>query len=250
LAAALVAAPDDILVILPADHLITDLEGFRQAVTRAAPHAESGAIVTFGISPAGPETGYGYLEIGEPVGDAIAVRRFKEKPDAEEAHRLSTDGRHLWNSGMFVTRADTLLAETRRHCPGVSSGVVAALPLEGGETIELAPSFEGVEAISVDHAVMEKTSHALVIPIDVGWNDIGSYRSLLSATVKDGEGNHLEGDVTVVDVSGSFISAASRKVAVVGLSDVVVVETPDAVLVLPLDRSQDVGELSKQAQES
>ena len=250
LAAALVADPDDIMVILPADHLITDVEGFRQAVTRAAPHAGSGAIVTFGITPTRPETGYGYIEIGEPVGgDAFRVRRFKEKPVLEEAERLSTDGRHLWNSGMFVTRADILLAEAREHCPEVLSGVTAALPEETGDTVHLSATFEDAQAISVDHAVMEKTAHALVIPIDVGWNDIGSYRSLHSAVPQDADGNHLEGDVIVSDVTGSFISANTRKVAVVGLSDVVVVETEDAVLVLPMDRSQDVGEISKRAQE-
>ncbi|HEX6300436.1 MAG TPA: mannose-1-phosphate guanylyltransferase [Acidimicrobiia bacterium] len=253
LAAALTAEPDDVLVIVPSDHLITDVSAFRDAVGLAADQAGNGNIVTFGIKPTRPETGYGYIEIGDQLGDrAHQVTRFKEKPGAAEAERLASDGGHVWNSGMFVARADHLLGEAESHCPDILAGVARALPeiggVAGGIAIdEIGETFADVEAISFDHAIMERTDKALVIPIDVGWDDVGSYESLLAALNRDSAGNHLEGNVTISDVSGSFIKATSRAVAVAGMSDVVVVETPDAVLVVPLERSQSVRELSERA---
>lgn len=251
LAAALVAESDDILVILPSDHLISNVSGFREAVGLAADHASAGGIITFGIHPSRAETGYGYIQLGAPSGrGAHAVARFKEKPDAAEAEMLISDGCHVWNSGMFVARADHLIAEARIQCPGILSGVMAALPeidtgLESASITDIDESFSTVEAISIDYAIMEKTAKALVIPIDVGWDDVGSYRSLLAALSRDSQGNHVEGQVTISDVSGSFIKATSRSVAVVGVSDIVVVETPEEVLVVPLEHSQAVGELSQ-----
>ena len=253
LAAALAAEPEDVLVIVPSDHLISNVSAFGDAVGLAAAQAGTGNIVTFGIEPTRPETGYGYIEIGDLLGDgAHTVARFKEKPVAGEAELLATDGHHVWNSGMFVARADHLLAEAGSHCPDVLAGVRRALPEISDETtgieIEvLDEAFGGIESISIDYAIMEKTDKALVIPIDVGWDDVGSYESLLAALSRDAAGNHIAGEVTISDVSGSFIKATSRAVAVAGLSGVVVVETPDAVLVVPLDRSQSVRELSERA---
>jgi mannose-1-phosphate guanylyltransferase/mannose-6-phosphate isomerase len=253
LAAALLAKPDDILAIVPSDHLVTDVAAFRDAVGIAADHAGGGRIVTFGIRPSRAETGYGYIEIGDSHGSAAhSVARFKEKPDTTEAETLASDGRHVWNSGMFVARADQLLAEAGTHCPEILAGVTNALPEikgDGGgiEIHELGEAFQDVESISIDYAIMERTDNAIVIPIDVGWDDVGSYRSLLTALTRDSNGNHVEGEVTIADVSGSFVKASSRAVAVAGLNDVVVVETPDAVLVVPLDRSQYVRELSERA---
>lgn len=246
IAAALVADPEDVLVILPSDHLISDVTGFRRAVVSAANHASRGGIVTFGIRPARAETGYGYIEIGEPVGSgAHEVRLFKEKPDLETAQEMVSDGRHVWNSGMFVARADHLLDEARKHCAGITDRVAAALPPPNGRVRELADSFAEIEADSIDYAIMERTDRALVIPIDVGWDDVGSYRSLLESVARDADGNHVVGAVTTDDVTGSFLMATSRKLAVAGLRDVVVVETPDAVLVVPIDRSQDVKGLAR-----
>jgi mannose-1-phosphate guanylyltransferase len=153
---------------------------------------------------------------------------------------------------MFVARADHLLAEARTHCPQVLAGVTAALSEIGGDAGGVAPdelgeTFGDIESISIDYAIMEKTDRAIVIPIDVGWDDVGSYRSLLNALRRDASGNHVDGNVTIDDVSGSFVVATSRTVAVAGLSDVVVVETPEAVLVMPLDQSQHVRELSERA---
>lgn len=246
-AAARTSATDDVLVILPSDHLIADLEGFHEGVAAAVRLAAEGGIVTFGITPTRPETGYGYIEMGAGVGPGFEVRSFREKPGEEDAMAFVSDGRHVWNSGMFVARADQLLEEARLHCPGIVAAVDAALPAESDGETELGPSFTDAEAISIDYAIMEKTDRALVVPLDVGWDDVGSYQSLLSVSDRDDLGNHIDGDVTVSDVRGSYIKSTSRPLVVAGLSDVVVVETPDGVLVVPLDRAQEVRELQKRA---
>jgi mannose-1-phosphate guanylyltransferase / mannose-6-phosphate isomerase len=247
-AAAMVAGEGEVLVIVPSDHLISDTEGFAAAVVNAAACAEEGGIVTFGVAPSRPETGYGYIEMGEPGSHgSFEVRRFKEKPALEEARSLASDGRHLWNSGMFVALAGQFLAEARAHHPDLVEGVVGSLGEDDDDVMGLGPGFSEVESISIDYAIMEKTAEALVMPLDVGWDDVGSYLSLLQALSRDAEGNHVDGDVTLRDVTGSIVMATSRRVAVVGLSDYVVVETPDAVVVLPLSRSQEVRELAERA---
>ena len=244
-AAALSADGDDVLVIAPSDQLVSDTEAFQRAVVASADLADEGAIVAFGIEPSRPETGYGYIELGEPHDEAAyRIRRFREKPDLETATSMSGDGRHVWNSGMFVSRADSLLAQARRHCPQVLEAVEASMPPAGGRLVELGSSFRAVESISFDYAIMEKTAQALVLPIEVGWDDVGSYESLLAALGRDDSGNHVSGSVILDDVEGSFIWASSRTVAVAGMSDVVVVETEDAVLVLPIDRSQGVRDMA------
>lgn len=246
IAAALVADPEDVLVIVPSDHLISDVDGFREAVGTAAGHAREGGIVTFGIQPTHPETGYGYIEIGEAKGPgAFEVTMFEEKPDIEGAREMVADGRHVWNSGMFVALSGHLLDEAGTLCAAMARGVRDALPPGEGLVRRLGDSFRDVEADSIDYAIMEKTEHALVIPIDVGWDDVGSYRSLLSAVTRDGDGNHISGEVTTSDVTGSFVWSTSRKVAVAGMEDVVVVETPDGVLVIRLDQSQEVRDLAR-----
>jgi mannose-1-phosphate guanylyltransferase/mannose-6-phosphate isomerase len=246
-AAALVAGEREVLVIVPSDHLISDTEGFAAAVSDAAACAEEGGIVTFGVTPSRPETGYGYIEMGEPGRHgSFDVRRFKEKPALAEARSLASDGRHLWNSGMFVAVAGQFLAEAREHHPDLVEGVGASLG-DDDDVMGLGPGFSHVESISIDYAIMEKTAGALVMPLDVGWDDVGSYLSLLQALSRDAEGNHVDGDVTLRDVTGSIVMATSRRIAVIGLSDYVVVETPDAVIVLPLSRSQEVRELAEQA---
>lgn len=244
LAAALALPRQEVLVILPSDHLIADEEGFRRAVASAARHAEEGALVTFGIEPTRAETGYGYIERGDPVDGGNRVIRFKEKPDTEEAERLASDGSHLWNSGMFAVRGEDLLAEAERHCPEVLAAVRAAMrgPKEG--LLQLGEEFAEVEKISLDHAVMERTERGVVIPIDVGWDDLGSFEVLWSVSPKDGAGNVAQGDVVLSDVTDSYVRSASRLLVVSGVSDMVVVETEDAVLVIPRRRSQEVKEIA------
>ncbi len=248
LAAALSSDPDDVLVILPSDHLIRAHDVFADAVIRSVEYAAEGSVVTFGVVPSRAETGYGYIELGEPLPGAFRVRRFKEKPDQEEAERLTSGGNHVWNSGMFVVSAAGLLMEASRHCPVILAGVTAAMraPVDG--IVELGAEFLNVERISLDHAIMEKTENAIVMPIDVGWDDVGSFEALWSIAEKDDRGNVTSGDTVLIDVEGSLVKATSRTVAVAGVSDVVVVETPDVVLVVPRNQSQMVRDLAERAE--
>ncbi len=240
-AAALAAEPDSTLLVLPADHVISDVEGFRRAVPTAVAAAADGSLVTFGIKPSRPETGYGYIRVGGWVDGGVArVEAFVEKPDGPTAAEYVASGRYLWNSGMFVFRADALLAEARRHVPDIVSSVTAAFPPPDGLVGELGPAFASAPAISIDYAVMERTDRAKVVPIDVGWSDVGSWAALWEIAPRDEDGNVLRGDVYLEGVHGAYVRAESRLVAVVGLDDVVVVETADAVLVLDRASSQDV----------
>lgn len=248
IAAALASGHDDVLVILPSDHLVADEAGFREAVHRAADHALTGSIVTFGVLPSRPEPGYGYLELGEPRGDARVLAGFVEKPSPSIAVQLASDGRHLWNSGVFVVRAEILLAEAAEHCPEVITAVRAAMPEEIGETTRLGTEFASSPSISFDHAIMEKTARGIVLPVDLGWSDVGSYRSLLESLPRDEDGNHVSGDVALSGVTGSYVMAASRRVVVAGVDNLVVVETPDVVLVIPVDRAQEVRDLPHRAE--
>lgn len=243
IAAALSCSPDEVLVILPSDHLIADEETFRERVRQAADVASRGHILTFGVVPSRAETGYGYIEQGARVDGGYRVSRFKEKPNEEEAAVLWRDGKHLWNSGIFVVPAGLLIEEATRHAPDILDGVRSAIGDPEDDTLRLGESFVEVEKISLDHAIMEKTSAALVIPIDVGWDDVGSFQALWAVSARDEDDNAISGDVVTADVSGSLILAGSRRVAVVGVEDLVVVETPEAVLVLPRDRSQEVKKL-------
>ena len=243
IAAALVSDPGDVLVMLPSDHLIADEDGFREAVSRAVVVAASGHIVTFGIVPTSPETGYGYIEKGASLDGAFQVERFKEKPELDEAERIYNDGSHLWNSGIFVVPAQVLLDEAASLAPDILEGVRRALSPPRGDVVRLAGSFAEVEKISFDHAVMEKTTRAAVVPLDVGWDDVGSFDALWAVSDQDEQGNVVFGDAVTLDVSGSLVLSTSRRVAVAGMDDVVVVETPEAVLVLPRNRSQEVKRL-------
>jgi mannose-1-phosphate guanylyltransferase/mannose-6-phosphate isomerase len=243
-AAALLADPEDVLVILPADHLLTDATAFGEAVRKAVAFARDGALVTFGIQPSRPETGYGYIEKGEPVGSGFRVERFKEKPDEEEAARLAADGAHLWNSGMFVFGAGEILTEARRQAHEIVASVESALPGGRTGTVSLGEGFSGAPAISIDHAIMEKAENAVVIPLDAGWSDIGSWHSVWESSDRDEEGNALMGDVVALDVTDSYIRSGSQTVAIAGLTGVVVVVTPDVVLVVPKERSQMVRDLA------
>ena len=243
LAAAFSVDPDEVLVILPADHLIQNVNDFATAVGLAADEAVSGSIVTFGITPTNPETGYGYIEMGRRAGNTYVVERFKEKPDPSEALELVADGRHVWNSGIFVVLASTLIDEALIHCPELTEAVRSSLRPPDDGIVTFDEGFLAVENISLDHAIMEKTRKAVVMPIDVGWSDVGSFETLWEVSEKDDAGNSVLGDVVLRNVSDSLVRASSRTVAVVGLSGVVVIETAEAVLVVPRDQAQDVKDL-------
>lgn len=245
IAAALVADREDTLLIVPADHVITDVSAFGSAVAKCVEIAALGRIVALGVVPTRPETGYGYIEVGDDQGPGFDIVSFVEKPSAEKAERLIADGNHFWNAGMFVTTAGHLLDETSKHAPGLIEGVLSAMTDSGSGTIELASEFEDVLSISIDHAVMEKTSTGTVVPLNAGWSDIGSYLSLHEISETDENGNSIEGQIVIRDVEGSLIRATSREVVVAGVKGLVVIETPERVLVIPLDKSQMVKDLAE-----
>ncbi len=232
---------DPLLLVLPSDHVVRDPEAFRAAVTEAIPDAEAGALVTFGIVPSAPETGFGYIQAAEGQG-VRQVLRFVEKPDAATARGYLESGGYYWNSGMFLFRASRYLAELERFRPDILSAVRAAFagaPRDGDFIRLQREAFAACPADSIDYAVMEKTADARVLPVDIGWNDVGSWSALWEVSEQDGDGNARQGDVIAVDSRNSY-AYARRLVALVGVDDLVVVETDDAVLVARKDRVQQV----------
>jgi len=244
--AALVDDPEALLLVLPADHVMRDTAAFQAAVAAAVPVAEQGALVTFGVVPDAPETGYGYIRCGEALDQAFKIDRFVEKPDRKTAESFLKSGGYLWNSGMFLFKSARYLEELGKHAPAILEAAKAAVSSAKSDLDFIrvdAAAFAQSPSDSIDYAVMEKTDSAAVVPLDAGWSDVGSWSSLHEALERDSAGNALRGDVLSVDTSGSFVLAESRLVATVGLKDHVVVETKDAVLVAPKDRVQDVKKL-------
>jgi mannose-1-phosphate guanylyltransferase/mannose-6-phosphate isomerase len=246
-AAAVVTPADGLMLVLPADHVITGVGVFRGVVEEAAEAAAGGLLVTFGVVPDRPETGYGYIEAGEGTGTGALrkVARFVEKPDAATAAAYVAGGRFLWNSGMFVFSPDVILAELERWEPEVTAAVWKSLARvdPASAVVEPSDAFEEAPALSIDTAVMERTDRAAVIPLDAGWSDVGSWATLWDIEERDSHDNVVRGDAVVLDVNRSYVRSAGRLVAVVGIDDVVVVDTGDAVLVAARDRVQEVKHL-------
>jgi mannose-1-phosphate guanylyltransferase / mannose-6-phosphate isomerase len=247
-AAVLVAEedPDAVLWLLAADHVIADTEVLHAHLATAAQAARAGHIVTFGMRPTAPETGYGYIAIGAALDNApgaFAVAHFIEKPVAATATRLATDGKHLWNSGMFVFTARTLLEELETHAPDVLHAVrraVAERQTDLDFTRLGLEAFTACPSISLDYAVAERTSRAAVVPADIGWSDIGSWGALWDLGGKDEQGNVAVGDVLLEAARNCYVRSDGMLTAVVGLEDAVVVVTEDAVLAMHRDHAQDV----------
>ena len=238
---------DPLLLVLPSDHVVRDGEAFRTAVREAAIAAETGALVTFGIKPSAPETGFGYIQ-AEPGVGVRRVQRFVEKPDAATAQQYLGAGGYFWNSGMFLFKASAYLDELQRFRPDILSAVRAAFDAatRDGDFIRLdADTFAASPSDSIDYAVMEKTDHAMVLPVDIGWNDVGSWSALWDVSEQDADGNAHHGDVIAVDTRNSY-AYARRLVALVGVDDLVVVETDDAVLVAHKDKVQQVKDVVAQ----
>jgi mannose-1-phosphate guanylyltransferase/mannose-6-phosphate isomerase len=236
-------AADPVLLVLPADHVIRDTTAFQVAAVAAVTAAEQGSLVTFGVVPSAPETGYGYIRRGEAMGPVYRIAQFVEKPNLERAKTFLASGEHYWNSGMFVFRARRYLEELERFQPAIASACRLAFEAARGDldfTRIDAKTFERCPSDSIDYAVMEKTAAAVVVPLDAGWSDVGSWASLHAASDADASGNVCHGDVLTEDTSNSYLYSESRLVAAVGLDSHVVVETKDAVLVAPKDRVQDV----------
>jgi len=246
-AAVLVAreAPGAILMLLAADHFIADVGAFHAAVAQAAAEAERGRIVTFGIVPDGPETGYGYIRLAPAISanGAYDVEQFVEKPDRTTAEKYVADGKYVWNSGMFVSRADVLLEEMERLCPQIVAAARNAIDrgeIHNKALLLDAEAFGTCTDISIDYAVMERTARSSVVPVSMGWSDVGSWKALWDVGARDADGNVTAGDVLLKNVTNSYVRASGRAVAVVGVDNLAVIETKDAVLVLPLDKAQDV----------
>ena len=245
---------DDVLLILPADHVISEIEPFQAAVKQAEILAKEGYLVTFGIVPTSPETGYGYImKDSERVGGAFKVAAFVEKPDLPTAKNYLKSGDYLWNSGMFAFTAGNFLSELEKFHPEMLAVCKKALSAAKSDLdfVRLdKATFSSCPADSIDYAVMEKTDKAAVIPLEAGWNDVGSWSALWEVTEKDMAGNALAGDVLTVDTKNSYIFSENKLVAVIGAENLVVIETKDAVMVAPKDRVQDVkkivDELKKQ----
>lgn len=239
-------AVDPVLLVLPADHVIRDVTAFQQAVRTALAAAEAGQLATFGIVASMPESAYGYIQRGEACGAAFRITRFVEKPNTERAREFVASGNYYWNSGMFLFRARRYLQELERFAPEMARTCEAAFRAAKADldfTRIEAASFESCPADSIDYAVMEKTADAVVVPLNAGWSDVGSWSSLHAASDADAHGNVAHGDVLSEDSQGCYLYSESRLVAAVGLKDHVVVETKDAVLVTPKDRVQDVKKL-------
>lgn len=238
--------PKALMLVLPSDHVIKDIPSFHRAIRLAANAAGSGMLTTFGIIPDAPETGYGYINRGETVPrleSTFAIQRFVEKPDAPTAQKMIESGDYYWNSGMFMLEAGSFLEELNTHAPAIVTAVRKSME---AAKIDLdfcrldKESFAACPSISLDYAVMEKTRKGAVVPVNMGWSDVGSWDALWEIQDKTPEGNVFDGDVVASNVKNTFIKAEQRMVAAVGVEELVIVETADAVLVASHKASQDV----------
>jgi mannose-1-phosphate guanylyltransferase/mannose-6-phosphate isomerase len=238
--------PDAVMLVLPSDHAIDDAAALRAAIGRAEKAARAGYLVTFGIAPARPETGYGYIARGAPLDDhmdVFAAAAFVEKPDAEHAARYVAEGGHYWNSGMFLFKASALLGELDRRRPDMVAACRRALAGARADADFLRldkAAFAECPADSIDYAVMEHTDRAAVVPVTIGWSDLGSWDALWEMSPKDAYGNAIAGDVIAEDTQNCYLRSEARLIAAIGVRNLVVVATRDAVLLAPRNRAQEV----------
>jgi len=243
-------APEAVIAVMPSDHVLDDAGAFAETVRSAGALAARGRLMLLGVRPDAPHTGYGYIRTGDPLEDgACAVAAFTEKPDAETAASYLADGGYLWNSGIFVLPVTAYLEEVARHAPDILEHARAALDAAqcdlGFRRLGAEP-YAQCTNISIDYAVMEKTAHAGVMPLETGWSDVGSWSSVWAESTHDGEGNAVRGDATLMDTRNSYVHSNGALVATLGVEDMIVVHTPDAALVAKRDRAQDVGKLVAQ----
>ncbi|WP_273024609.1 mannose-1-phosphate guanylyltransferase/mannose-6-phosphate isomerase [Rheinheimera sp.] len=238
-----------VLLVLAADHVINNTPAFQQAVEQALPLAQGGQLVTFGIVPSSAETGYGYIKRGEKSGNAYRVDSFIEKPDLSTAEFYLQSGEYYWNSGMFMFRADIYLQQLQKFRPDIYAACEAAMTEQVAD-LEFVrvnkTAFEACPSDSIDYAVMEKTEHAVAVPLDAGWNDVGGFAALWQVSAKDSDGNVLCGDVLALDSENSYVRSDDKLVAAIGVKDLVVISTKDAVLVAHKDQAQQVKQIVNQ----
>jgi mannose-1-phosphate guanylyltransferase / mannose-6-phosphate isomerase len=249
--------PNAVLVVMPSDHAMAEPTKFVDAVKRAAAVAATGRLVLFGIQPAQAHTGYGYIKSGADIdgfkGAAFQVDAFAEKPDMATAEKYVASGRYFWNSGIFVLNARTFLDEMEKHAPAVLTAARDALAKAandiGFKRLDQA-AFQESPSISIDYAVMEKTKVAAMLPIDVGWNDVGSWSSLWDIAPRDAQGNYANGDALMTDTKNTYVQSSKGLVATLGVENLVIVDTPDALLVADRSRSEAVSTIVKQLKSS
>ena len=247
---------DAVVVVLPSDHVIADVEAFQKAVKAAAFNAEKGALVTFGIVPTFPATGYGYVKAGEKVvstgsttADVYVLEKFVEKPCLEKAQEYLASGEYAWNSGMFVFKASTFLDELKIHSPEMAGLAIESLEKA---TVDIdfirldKDSFGKIKGVSIDDAVMEKTTKGKVVKLNAGWDDVGSWSALYDISKKDENQNVVKGDVIALDTTSSYIRGGKRTIATIGLDDVVIVDSDDALLVAAKGKIQDVKKVAEE----
>lgn len=237
--------PEAVMLVLPADHHVGNPDAFRASLDAAAAAARAtGGLVTIGIAPTSPETGYGYIQYdaARVSEGAYRVEQFHEKPDAERAQQYLDMGNFLWNSGMFAWKADTILEAVEKHLPAMHAELFPLHALWGAQDMSaaIAAAYARVQSISIDFGVMEKADNVYTLIGDFGWNDIGSWSAIYDISTKDAAGNVLRGDVIAVDSGNCMVHSPGKLTAIIGLQDIVVVETADALLVVPRDRAQEV----------
>jgi mannose-1-phosphate guanylyltransferase/mannose-6-phosphate isomerase len=229
--------PDALLLVAPSDHVIQDVDSFILAIENSLSAAASGMIVTYGIKPTRPETGYGYIQAGEKEGEVFRVESFEEKPDPVRAAELLRDKNYTWNSGIFMFLVKSIMEEAEKYLPALSSALKRIDPVNLHGLDEV---YSEVEPVSIDHGIMEKTDRAAVIPVSMGWSDLGSWDSFYEMREKDNSGNVVSGDVFGLENENCLILGEDKYLAVSGMKDTIVVQTGDATLICPRGRSQDV----------
>ncbi len=244
IALAAIEAGDAPMLVMPSDHVIADEAAFQAAVKAAFPLAEAGWLVTFGITPDAPETGYGYIKIGESLGDGLhRVERFIEKPERASAEAMIAAGGHAWNGGIFLFRADVYLEALAQHAPAMLTAATTAMKAatrNGTRILPDAQAFAAAPSDSIDYAVMERADRVAVAPVAMGWSDLGSWDALYEVGEKDGDGNVIGGDVIVHDSSGTLIRSDGLRISAAGISDLIIIASGNDVLILPRGQSQAV----------
>lgn len=238
---------DDLILVMPADHMIADVNSFKEAISKGIEFANNGGIVTFGIIPNKPHTGYGYIEVKEKKEIPQKVINFIEKPNQINAEKYLDEGRYYWNAGIFLFKASVMLKEIKEKCPEIYELVKLCIESSKKEASCIlidAENYVKVPDISIDYAVMEKSNNIFVVPMDVGWSDLGAWSSMIELAKKDEKGNVIDGNVITENVKNSYVRAESKMVALLGVEDLVVVETMNAVLVTKKNQTENVKKIA------